>query len=457
MNAKLKKQLGRLFKYFTLDGMKASLERKRARKRKKNPPGLDAYAARTTIAKYMEESFKSATREHGRSPYYVPKSANPIQLDDLPVKLIAFYLPQYHPIPENNRWWGAGFTEWTNVAKARPQFVGHYQPHVPGELGFYDLRLIDTIRQQAELANHYGVHGFCFYFYWFNGKRLLERPIEIFLENKDISINFCFCWANENWTRRWDGAEHDVLMHQDYSAEDDIEFIKEASKAFSDPRYIRIGNLPVLLIYRAANFPNIRKTASRWRSFMLEAGYEGIYLISAESFERINPDMNGLDAAVEFPPHQTHLPRVTSGLNIINAAYSGEVYDYSELPESFGKKEASDYELFKTVMPSWDNEPRKPGKGFSFINATPPNYAKWLDNAIKITLKKPPEKRLLFINAWNEWGEGTHLEPDLWNGYAYLQATADQLKKNRIRSNRVTKTNKDPQTSEFTNEHESSS
>lgn len=427
MNVTTKKQLRKILEYFTIKGIKASIERKKARKKNKVVPGAASNAKDKAISQYIEDQFKSATREYGRSQYYTPKSDQPISLEGLPAKLIAFYFPQYHPIPENDSWWGAGFTEWTNTAKAKPQFVGHYQPHIPGELGFYDLRLPETLHKQAELAKHYGIQGFCFHYYWFNGKNLLERPINIFLENKDIQIEFCFCWKNGSWTRSWEGKGQEVLMHQSHSPDDDIAFIREISQSFQDPRYIRINNKPILIIYHASSFPDIKGTITRWRKFISEAGHDGIFLISAESMDLINPNEYGFDAAVEFPPHQTNAQRTTNTLDIINAAFTGNAYDYTGLADSFGKKESTTYDLFKTVMPSWDNEPEQPGSGDCFINSSPQRYSDWLGNALDITSKNEPEKRLVFINAWNEWGKGAHLEPDLWNGYAYLHATSAQL------------------------------
>src|SRR5918911_547953 len=220
------------------------------------------------------------------------------------VRAIAFYLPQYHPIPENDRWWGKGFTEWTNVARARPLFPGHYQPHLPADLGFYDLRLPETRMVQAELARTHGIEGFCYWHYWFNGRRLLERPFNEVLASGEPDFPFCLAWANENWTRVWNGSERDVLIGQQYNEEDDRQHIRSLLAAFRDERYIRIDGKPVFLVYRAAKIPDPLRTTEVWREEAQKAGVGDLYLCRIESFpdERTDPARLGFDAAVEFHP-----------------------------------------------------------------------------------------------------------------------------------------------------------
>jgi lipopolysaccharide biosynthesis protein len=350
--------------------------------------------------------------------------------DDPKVRLIAYYLPQFHPIPENDHWWGKGFTEWTNVTKALPQFVGHYQPHLPGELGFYDLRVPDILRRQTELARKYGIHGFCFHYYWFGGKTLLDAPVKLLLEHTEIDISFCICWANENWTRRWDGDEHDVLLGQAHSPEDDLAFVRALEPILRDPRYIRIDGRPLLVVYRPGLFPDALATARRWRHYLAGAGFGNPYLVMAQSFGDEDPRPYGFDAAVEFPPHKlgADAQPVNASVEIFDTAYNGTVYAYEHLMKRAAAALPTPYELFPCVCPGWDNEARKPGKGSTFAFSTPLKYGAWLEQACRLAASKPnPSERLVFINAWNEWAEGAHLEPDRHFGYAYLHETARAL------------------------------
>jgi len=355
------------------------------------------------------------------------QEAFPTTLD---VTLLAFYLPQFHTIPENDEWWNEGFTEWTNVKPAEPIFAGHYQPRIAGDLGYYDLRDIEIQKRQMELARIFGLGGFCYYFYWFNGKRLLEEPLIRHRKSKSLDLPFCLCWANENWSRTWDGLDEEVLIGQEHSPEDDIAFISYIAKYFDDERYIRIKDRPLLLVYRPSLLPNPFESAERWREWCLGNGIGDIYLAYTQSFENVAPDTFGFDAAIEFPPNNTAPDVVTRELETIDPEFEGYIYDYNSLAARSYEYETPDYTLFRGVTPSWDNIARRPKTGAVFVGTTPERYGNWLRNAVTDTLQRfeDPSERLVFINAWNEWAEGAYLEPDGVYGYAYLEATREALK-----------------------------
>jgi glycosyltransferase involved in cell wall biosynthesis len=370
----------------------------------------------------------------GAGPEY--KAFTPANLSDLPASLYAFYLPQFHPIKENDEWWGKGFTEWTNVRPAEPLYAGHYQPHEPdpaADLGYYDLRdTTQVMSRQIALARNYGVEGFCFYFYWFAGHRLLETPLLNLLADPDLDVPFCLCWANENWSRRWDGNDNDVLMAQDHSPEDDLAFIAYVSKYLKDPRYRTIDGKPVLLVYRPIELPDAKATAKRWRDWCRKNGIGEIYLAYTQSFENNDPRDYGFDGAVEFPPNNSAPPDLTDDITPLSEDFSGKIYDWDIFPQRSDKLSSPDYPLFRSVCPAWDNTARRKQGGTVFKNSRPDRYRHWLSNVLADTKAriKNPQERLVFINAWNEWAEGAHLEPDARYGHAYLHATRDALIEN---------------------------
>jgi lipopolysaccharide biosynthesis protein len=354
-----------------------------------------------------------------------------------PMRVLAFYLPQFHPIPENDRWWGKGFTEWTNVATAVPLFPGHYQPHVPADLGFYDLRLAEARRAQASLAREYGIHGFCYYHYWFEGRRLLECPFDEVLSSGEPDFPFCLCWANENWTRAWDGHERDVLVRQEYSVEDDRRHLQWLARAFRDRRYVRVDGKPLFLVYRASRLPDPRHTTSIWREEARKLGVGEVFLCRVESFseEQTDPSELGFNAAVEFQPEWENLgPGVRRSLLGRLARRLGpaikrggdadyRLYDYAAVVERMLQKPDPPYRRFPCVTPSWDNSARRRAEPFILRGSTPDLYERWLTGVLRAGRGRGGSDRLVFVNAWNEWGEGCHLEPDLRSGRGYLEAT----------------------------------
>ncbi|MEP6997163.1 MAG: glycoside hydrolase family 99-like domain-containing protein [Betaproteobacteria bacterium] len=348
--------------------------------------------------------------------------------DKRDVRIIAFYLPQFHPISENDLWWGKDFTEWTNVRKATPNFRGHYQPHIPGELGYYDLRDPGVRERQAALARQYGIHGFCYYYYWFNGKRLLERPLDDMLSSARPEFPFCVCWANENWTRRWDGRDSDILMAQQYSIDDSREFIRSLFPLFRDKRYIRVNGKPLLLIYKANLIPELARTVAMWRDECRNAGIEEIYAVAAMTSGPGSPSSHGFDAAVEFPPHGHMAELINERLTFTNRLFDGMVFNLRNYVAQLLTMPRPEFKLFRTLIPSWDNTPRQQDRGTAFVGSSPELFEYWLEQALHQTcIRHHGDERLIFINAWNEWGEGCHLEPDQRYGRGYLQAIASAL------------------------------
>jgi lipopolysaccharide biosynthesis protein len=365
-----------------------------------------------------------------RHPEYKPERAS---LDFDParsgVQLIAYYLPQFHIIPENDESWGRGFTEWTNVTRALPQFAGHYQPHFPGDLGFYDLSNEETIERQVALARKYGISGFCIHYYWFSGKRLLEKPLATLHRRKDLDIRFCLCWANETWSRRWDGSEHEVLIPQIHTAESDKRFIEDALRYMDDPRYLTIDGRLVLVVYRAELLADPERTTEHWRNVVCKSVGKDLFLLRAMSFEPTTL-VNGFDASVQFPPHHLNAPDASASRTLYNPAFSGSIYDYPALLPTIKRQfREYDFPVIPTVMTGWDNTPRRGSAGTCYYGSTPATYAAWLAEAAYFAKHKPVGgSNCVFINAWNEWGEGAHLEPDQRFGHAYLRATVEALR-----------------------------
>lgn len=343
------------------------------------------------------------------------------------VRTIAFHLPQFHTVAENDRWWGPGFTEWTNVSRALPNYRGHYQPHVPADLGFYDLSDPQAMRRQAELAARYGIGGFCHYFYWFTGgRRILETPLEPLLDSAADDFPFCLCWANENWTRTWDGQERDVLLAQTYEPGDAEASIAEMEPFLQRPNYIRVNGKPLVLIYRPGLLPDAKAWTDAWREHCRAAGIGEIYLAFVESFEKAggktDPASIGFDASVEFPPAGAGALIHPPG-PLYNARFEGRVNDYRQMIRNYLGTEPLGHKRFRGVMPSWDNTPRRQDGGWNYQHATPGAFQAWTEAMFEETRRQNfGDEQIVFINAWNEWGEGAHLEPDQRFGHAWLEA-----------------------------------
>lgn len=348
-------------------------------------------------------------------------------------KLIAFYLPQFHPIEENDKWWGRGFTEWTNVTKAKPQFLDHYQPKLPTDLGFYDLRLKESISAQIELAKKFGIYGFCFHYYWFSGKRLLQKPLDLYLESADNDFPFCICWANENWTRTWDGLQKDILISQEHTLENDKNFIHDLMPYLKDKRYLKINGRPIILVYKVKLFENSKETANYWKEYCEKNEIGVPYLVAVESSEILNPNDFDFDATVQFPPLEKKYEMINYKMKFLNRNFKGGVYDYLDLKTKFSQNRGKSFRQFKAVVPGWDNTARRGGRGSIFINSSPQNYGAWLNEIIQEEVRNfPYEERMVFINAWNEWAEGAYLEPDRKYGYAFLNKTLEEVAEKEI-------------------------
>jgi lipopolysaccharide biosynthesis protein len=357
---------------------------------------------------------------------------------------IAFYLPQFHPIPENDEWWGNGFTEWMNVKRAVPLFEGHYQPHVPAELGYYDLRNAAVREAQADMAREHGIYGFCYYHYWFNGRRVLERPFNEVLESGSPDFPFMLCWANENWTRVWDGSAKDVLLEQHYSEEDNIAHIRSLLPAFKDPRYICANGKPVFAVYRSGLVPDTKSMLACWRNEAAKEGLE-LYLCRMETFGDFGASFleDGFDAAIDFEPfgeklelftRQEQWKKINNKLSAWYLAYklasAGKRQqmlqqvrnrpDYTAYVDFVLKQPPVSYKRFPGITPMWDNTARRNEGAFLFTNPSPVKYREWLQHELEQFKPYSPEENFIFINAWNEWAEGNHLEPCLQFGTQFL-------------------------------------
>ncbi len=351
------------------------------------------------------------------------------------VRILSFYLPQYHPIPENDEWWGKGFTEWTNTAKARPLYRGHHQPNVPADLGFYDLRLPEAREAQAILAKTYGIHGFAYWHYWFgDGRTLLEKPFLEIMRLGKPDLPFCMAWANQTWTGTWHGLKNKILIQQTYPGrEDEIHHFHYLLPAFHDPRYIRVHDKPVFIIFNPESLPDSKAFTARWNEMAIKEGLPGIYFIGirylgwdhrADGFnaKTIHQPIHYLEI---YEHHLLHKIR-----NAFRRRLTGAiplVADYGRLIRSYNFHRFPDQDFIPSVVPNWDNTPRSGRRGYVFQCSTPELFRDHLRQAIRFVRERPESDGLLFIKSWNEWAEGNYLEPDLRWGHSYLQAVRDAL------------------------------
>ena len=330
--------------------------------------------------------------------------------DHLTPRLIAFYLPQFHPTSENDQWWGKGFTEWTNMTKAEPLFEGHVQPHLPTDSGFYDLRLRETRHEQIEMAKRYGLDAFCYHYYWFSGKRILNLPLDDMLADPESDMPFCLCWANENWTRRWDGADHEILIAQEYLADDDLNLIKSLVPFFQDKRYIRVNGKPFFIVYRPQQLPNPTKTAAIWRDYCRSIGLGEIHICSALTHGNEDCIPIGFDSGIEFPPHNPRVGNINDQAEFYEP-FAGNLMQYATIAQSYLDRSYGNLRVFKTVFPSWDNTARTKERALIVLDGTPENYEHWLASTIDLVRQTGRTDELVFINAWNEWAEGCISSP----------------------------------------------
>ena len=352
------------------------------------------------------------------------------------MKILALNLPQFHEIEENNEWWGKGFTEWTNVRKAKPLYKGHNQPMVPLE-GYYDLSNVDAVAHQHELAKKYGIYGFVYFHYWYEGRMMLEKPCEILLSHKEINANYCFCWANHSWTRSWDGKENQVLLEQTYGGKEDwkhhIDYLIEF---FKDERYIKENNKPMLVIYNSSAIPNVNSMFNYWEEEVKKHGFDGLYLVEYISTKCTKPYITCSQAVYEDEPLFT----LRFQTNVMQKIYrlfckKNKITEYQDFDSIYKmllqkKQTYGGREIIQGCFPAWDNSPRRGNKGAMVVKgANPVKFKRYLEILLQCT-RKDVSNKYMIINAWNEWGEGAILEPSTLFGYQYLEIISELTKRN---------------------------
>jgi hypothetical protein len=372
------------------------------------------------------------------------------------VRLIAFYLPQFHPIPENDEWWGKGFTEWTNVAKAKPLFRGHYQPHIPADLGFYDLRLPEVREAQAAMAREYGIEGFCYWHYWFAGERLLERPFDEMLKSGKPDFPFCLGWANDSWNGLWSGGDTKrILKEQTYPGEEDHKkHFEMLLPAFNDSRYLRIDGKPLFVIYKPLNIPNCRGVLDYWRNLAEKAGLAGLHFVATLNNNELGWDARaqGFDAVTVWP-----LVKIIRGRQYLWKArvkqflmrmpmkwlewrverlWPGRdnIYDYKKILPQLTCETNVDSIFYPMLIPNWDTTPRYGHDAVVLHNSDPESFRVHVRAVLNQVIERQPDRQIIFVKSWNEWAEGNHLEPDLRFGHGYLRVIKEELASARNRA-----------------------
>ena len=353
-------------------------------------------------------------------------------------RVIAFYLPQFHPIPENDKWWGKGFTEWTNVGKAKKLYREHNQPRVPADLGYYDLRLPETLVAQSEMARHAGVEGFAYWHYWWAGKQLLEKPFQAMLDNPKATLPFCLAWANESWSGIWHGKPKHLLMEQTYPGiEDHTKHFYSILPALKDERYIRVENKPLFLLYRPLEMPHVKEYLNHWNELAKKEGLPGIYFVGIN--HALQKELREIQA-LGFDGVNTY--RLSEACRKISGRYLYAIklrmlekvgglklnrYEYSKVMQNMFTQEDAQKNIFPTVMPQWDNSPRSGRRGLILHGANPEKFGNHLDKALSLVKGRPEEKRIVFLKSWNEWAEGNYVEPDQEFGWQYLDTLRKKI------------------------------
>lgn len=365
--------------------------------------------------------------------HFVPYTQTPYIRHSGDAKIYAFYLTQFHAIPENDEAHGKGFTEWTNVANATPQFESHYQPKIPYDLGFYNLTMPGVMERQVEIAKTYGIYGFCFYYYWFSGRKLLEKPLEYFLDS-NIDFHFHLCWANENWSKKWDGGEQELIVEQHLEDDDANKFFNDLLPYIRDPRYERIDDKPVLIIYRSNIFDKLKLTLflNQLNKLSVEHGFKGLYLLGTNAFDFNTPQEYNYKGLVEFPPHGINLDFYKVKKKRLPGS-NFSIINFSNYIQQKGYLADKKYPVFKTCFPGWDNTPRKLYSGGYCCLMNDSDFHQWLSDIILWTKEHhTPDENIIYINAWNEWAEGAILEPTTFFGYKNLDILKKTIEETRI-------------------------